>query len=266
MRTLIRAAAGVVALAALSSSASATVWSYSWTNGQPGGPSANHSAGLIESFTTSFNDVTRRLTFSVTFGAVPSNPGAGLQTNGFWLAINDGPNPKTNPGEMAIFYFDARNLAAPRMTVYGYNGQNGPNSWQDGNPALGGNQIGDLIHGVNDSSYLLAPPAAGDSMTPGGARRSRSFYIDATAIINHTPLYPDPVDPWHGTGFRNELGIWFHPVRGMSTTYNETTGRITAYNAGTQGWVDASFLRTIPTPGSAALLGLGAALVVRRRR
>ncbi len=52
----------------------------------------------------------------------------------------------------------------------------------------------------------------------------------------------------------------------MSTTYNETTGRITAYNAGTQGWVDASFLRTIPTPGSAALLGLGAALVVRRRR
>ncbi|MBY0313778.1 MAG: hypothetical protein K2W85_17070 [Phycisphaerales bacterium] len=265
MRTLICAAAGAIALAA-SSSAFATVWSYNWQNGQPGGPTANHAAGLVDSFSTSFDDVTKRLTFSVTFGAVPGNPGGGLQTNGFWLAINDGPNPKTHPGEMAIFYFDARNLANPRMTVYGYNGQNGPNSWQDGNPVAGGNQIGDLIHGVNDEAYKLSALGAGDTMTPGGERRTMSFDIDATAIINHVPLYPDAVDPWHGTGFRDKLGIWFHPVRGMSTTYNETSGRITAYSTGTQGWVDASFLNTVPTPGSAALLGLGGLLAARRRR
>lgn len=265
MRTLICAAAGAMALAA-ACSAHAAVWSYSFTNGQPGGPSTNNDAGLIDSFNTSFNDVTKRLTFSVTFGAVPGNPGGGLQTNGFWLAINNGPNPKAHPGEMAIFYFDARNLANPRMTVYGFNGDNGPNSWQDGNPLVGGNQTGDLIHGVNDASYKLAALAAGDSMTPGGARRTMSFDIDATAIINHMPLYPDAVDPWHGTGFQNNLGIWFHPVRGMSTTYNESSGRITAYSTGMQGWVDASFLHTVPTPGSAALLGFGTLLVARRRR
>lgn len=266
VRALGLAGAGAMVLGG-AQAAQAAIWSYTFTQGGAGMPSANNDAGYVAAFSTTFDTVSKRLTFSATFGPRPGQ--STLSTNGFWLALNGGPNPKNHPGEMALYYFDASNTAAPKMTVYGYNGVNGPNSWQDGDPVASGNQIGDLIHGVNDTSYRLSPLSVVDVGSGATATRTMSFDINASAIIGHTPLYPDAVDPWTGTGFADKLGIWFHPIAGWSATYNQTSGRITALSTPTQGWVDAENLRTtqiIPTPGAAALMSMGLMLAGRRRR
>ncbi len=265
----VRALALSVCAVALSAGAANAV-TYSWTFvpglPQPAGGSygLNNDAGRIDLVSTSFNTVSKRLTFDVSFGQV----GGSLVTRGYWLALNNGPNPKTNGGEMALFYFDANNLAAPVLTTYAYNGVNGPNSWSDGNGSAAGSPIGDLIKG----RYEMASYVEHISVQDIGGQRIFRLAIDASSIIAHTPLYPSPVgDPWFGTGFDSLLGVWMHPVRSFNATYEApgagVRGRLTALNLGTQGWLDGTNFQTqIPTPGAAVLAGLGGLLAVSRRR
>lgn len=268
-KRMLLCAVALSASAGLVSMSYADVFSYNYVKGAPGAPSQNSDAGSIEAFTTTFDTNTKSLTFSAVFGPKPGNTAAGLITKGFWLALDAGPDPKGHPGEMALFYFDAKNLSSPLLSIYAYNGVNGPNSWQDGNPSVNGNQPGDLIKGAFNTSSYLSPLVASDSSTPAGPRRTLGFSLNASSIISHTPLYPDPVDPWFGTGFNSKLGIWFHPVTEFNATYSESTGAITSLGIGTQGWIDASNLTTnreIPAPGAAGLLVLGGMTLARRRR
>ena len=262
-------AIGACAALAIAAGANADVYSYSYVMGASGMPSQNTAGGKVEQFTTTFNTATKALTFTATFGPVPGHTSQGLVTHGFWLVLDGGPNPKSHPGSLAIFYFDASNIAAPVMSVYGYNGQNADTSWLDGNPAKSGNQAGDLITGAFNVTHDIAPPTVTDFTNATGKHRTMSFSVDATSIIKHVPLYPDPSTPWFGTGFGSSIGFWFHPVTTFDASYNTTTGAIKSLSVCNEGWVDGSNQctgKTVPAPGCAALLGLGALAAMRRRR
>lgn len=258
------AAAGVLSVGA--AGASATLYNWAFTPGMPGSYGLSNAGGTIHSVFTTFDTTSKQLTYTINF--------SDRVTQGYWLALNNGPNPKNHPGELGLFYFDASDVfdldatTNIRLTAYGYNGENGPNSWQDGNPGVAGNQPGDLIKGINNTAWIQAI-SAGDVVLPGGVNGRRlSMTIDATDIISHTPLYPDAVDPWYGTGFDSSLGIWCHPVTAFTAGYSNTTGGITSLSLGNQGWLDGDHFRTdlIPAPGAGALAGAGALLLGRRRR
>jgi MYXO-CTERM domain-containing protein len=246
------------AVAALSGSAMATVYSWNFAAGQPQGPGLgtygiNNSGGTIASMTASFDNVSNQFSFAVQF--------SNRTTNGFWLAVSPGPNPKGHSGELALIYFDASNQSAPRATAYAYNGNNASNSYLDGTSRPGTQTpdfIGALINGVN--STLTFANTSG-----GGRRLSMSF--DATFIQNHLPL--DPIDrarnEWTGLAFGQNLGIWFHAVDGLQTSYN-SQGRLTNFSYTKEGWLDGEGFTTVPTPGAAAALALAGLASARRRR
>jgi hypothetical protein len=262
------AAAGVVVLA--STAAHATMFSWNYVKGQPGLGSQydrNDTGGTVESINATFDSTSKRMTFDVFFTG--ATPGSSLITSGFWLVLDNGPNPKTHAGELAILYFDAATLSAPKLSVYGYNGQNASNSWQDGASDQAGNQPGDLIKGIYETSGFINSIIAENTTVGGTAMRHMKFDINAADIVGHTPLYPE-TGPWQGTGFDNHLGIWFHPVDVFTATYESSSGgkrgKITGLTTQTEGWLDGQNFTSIPTPASVALLGLGGLVAMRRRR
>jgi hypothetical protein len=243
--------------------------SFTYTKGQPGNGTQyqrNDSGGTLEQLNTSYDPTSHRLTFDTLFTG--STSGGPLITSGFWLVLDGGTSPKGHSGELAIFYFDASTLSAPKITAYGYNGANASTSWQDGNIDASGNQTPDLIKGIYDTSWINTLRA--ENVTIGGTQyRHLSFDVDATDIIAHNPLYP-VVGPWVGTGFGSQVGIWLHPVDVFTAAYESSGsnrhGKITSLTTQTEGWLDATNFNTVPAPASCALLGLGALCAARRRR
>lgn len=257
------AAAGLLSAGAFSAHAAVHAWAF--TPGMPGSYGISNAGGTFHSVIATFDTSSKQLTWTVNF--------SDRVTQGYWLAINNGPNPKNHPGELGLFYFDASDVFDAdattdiRLTAYGYNGENGPNSWQDGNPAVAGNQAGDLIKGINNTAWIQSI-SAGNVVLPGGINGRRlTFTIDATDIIAHAPLYPDATDPWYGTGFDAGLGVWFHPVSAFNANYG-ANGGISSLSLGDQGWLDGDHFSTdlIPAPGAGALAGIGGLLLGRRRR
>lgn len=241
-------------VAACAGSANAQTYAYNVDFNAPGAPGVNNNGGTFDSLSTTFNHSTNRLTFSVTF--------ANQVTKGFTLAINGGANPKGHGGEMALFYFDASSLAAPKLTAYNYNGQNNITSYFDGDGATAGIQAPDKIQSNGDLGV-------GDTVSAqdSGGKRTLSFSIDASTIIGHNPLYGTPGD-WTGAQYAENFGIWMHPFRTFNPTYN-ANGDITNLQSGGQGWFDGTYLQTtlIPLPSAAAMAGVGLfGIGLRRRR
>ena len=116
--------------------------------------------------------MTERFTFDVDFNADPTD------VDGFWLVVNNGPNPKSsNVNELAIMYGD---MATGTLSTFIYNGANNSNSLN--NPA---------IHLQTDTFSTTS-----DSL---------SIDIDASAINSWVG------DPnYTGISFDNNIGIWFH--------------------------------------------------------
>jgi hypothetical protein len=219
------------------------VYTYSYAEG-PLGYARNDTGGTVKAINATFSPITKRLVFDAYFsGATLGGP---LITTGFWLVLDNGPNPKTHPGELAIFYFDATTLASPTLTVYAYNGADANTSWSDGDPGTPGDQPGDLIKGVYETSYLHALIAE-DTTVGGQPRRHLKFDIDATDIMSHVPLYP-AASPWYGAGFDLALGLWFHPVAGFAAAYETNAdghrGGITSLATSGEGWLDAANIAT----------------------
>lgn len=247
-------AIAAVALAA-AGSANAAIYQYEWTPGAPGSYGINHNGGQIDRILGTFDTDSKELSWVVTFG--------NQVTEGITLAVSPGPNPKNNPGELALFYLDAKDINDPRLTAYGYNGQNNASSWQDGDSATGGNQTPDNIMTDANTSIIL------DKMSIDNADGTRTlgFTIDASDIISHVPVYPSATDPWTGAQWGEKIGVWMHTFRTFNVGY-DNDGLINSFNKGGEGWFDGHNLDTtlIPTPGALALAGLGALATIRRKR
>jgi len=243
---------------ATAGSAGATIYQWDWQVGDPGHYGTNNNGGTFESITSTFDNITNALTWDVTF--------SDQVTEGFTLALNNGPNPKGHAGELALLYVDLTNMTNPQMLAYAYNGRDSNNSYKDGRGNVAGLQTPDDIVDAGDrgGTGWINNLAVHD--TPDGARRI-VFDIDATVINTTTPMYPGS-SPWFGTGYGKDLGIWFHPYRDLETEYDAGTGLLKKWK-GHGGYFDGRNFETheVPAPGPVALIaGAGVLAGSRRRR
>lgn len=252
MKTALFLSAG--AIVAACSTANAGIYAWDWTRGQPVSAGISDAGGTLHSISTTFDTDTNRLAWSVTF--------SNQVTDGFTLVLSPGPNPKGHPGELAIVYFDSKNMGAPRASVYNYNGENTLTSYRDGSPASG-TQAPDVITNTTFESGVFESISAVDA----DGKRTLSFVMNATGVNSHLPLYPNPNgNDWTGVAFGEKVGVWLHPIKNLSRSYNDG-GFLTSWS-GTHGWMDGNNISTrlVPTPGAAALAGVGGLLMVRRKR
>lgn len=231
--------------------ANATIYNFNWN---PSVSGVNNGVGSLNSISSTFNNVSNRLSWSYNMGSA-SNPN---KSNGAWLVLSPGPNPKGYSGELAIFYMDfSKN--SPILTAYAYNGVNGPSSYLH---AAGSNSTPDLIKSSkNDSSWIfgLTKKSEANGTTTYG------FDIDATAINNHKPKYPGNAK-WTGAAYGSKIGVWFHPVQ---ATFGYSGAALCQFNVSKQGWLDGENFKTtqaVPEPTTMALLGLGGVVAARRRK
>ncbi len=232
--------------------ASADVYSWDW---QPGDTGVNNNAGILESVEMRFHTNSDRFVFNVTF--------ADQITEGYTLAVSPGANPKGHAGELALLYFDATNMNQVKLNAVAYNGLNTQTSYYDGSPASGVQAPDQIATSLNAIDAAMISATASDH----DGKRTFSLTLDATAINNHIPANPGPNGPseWTGVEFGSLMGIWFHPVKNLNSTY-DANGFLTEWG-GQQGWLDGSnFTTSVPAPAAGATLLAAFGLAGRRRR
>ena len=192
-------------------------------------PPGSANAGDITNVTTSYDTNTEVFSWSYTITA----DGSSNFSDGFWLVVTDGENPKNDPNEYGIMYGD---LASNSITVYEYSGQNNANSWN--NP------------GIFLESFT------GFTSVSNGSTNTLSFSIDVSGVNSSTAV--SSPSSWKGVNFGEKIGIWFHPSTGTSVGFNGN-GEITSFGYTNQGWYDASNQTTtsVPEPDYLVLLALG---------
>jgi PEP-CTERM motif len=260
--------------------AQADVYGYQWDrpavfDGNAGPVYVSDEAGLITNVTTQYDQDNQTLSF---FAAFEPEPGTGQLPDGFFLVLNNGPQPIGIDGEFAILYFDAVSDVSPVITAYAYNGENGADSFFDGAAAPGNQAPDPIISSLNDPTFVTSASSVDN---PGG--RVLSFTIDTSAINAFNPLYGNAAD-WQGIGFDENIGVWFHPYSLLNPAYGNdgfllpdpagsswlTWGQYPDLGEQFHGWLDATNQPTdvlIPEPASLALIGLGmVALSGRTRR
>ncbi|MFK7820928.1 MAG: Ig-like domain-containing protein [Planctomycetaceae bacterium] len=173
-------------------------------------PPGSENGGDIQRVTTTFNETTNEFSFKMVIDG---------DTDGFTLAINDGPNPKGNGDEMALFYFD-NSGREPVVTAYNYNGENNFSSFQD-TP---------LASSLNGDS-----PFSGIEVTTDKAgNKVFCFTMDATELQSHSDG-----EAWTGVAFDEKIGMWLHPMEGLQTNYG-ADGYLDSWNFDSQGWFDTA--------------------------
>lgn len=179
----------------------------------------------------------------------------GKKTDGFWLAVSPGQQPKGTNNELALFYFDAN---AKAVTAYAYNGVNGDNSWSTPGDKIVGSKA--LAPKVLDLINITVSDNADGSRTLG-------FRADISKIRNAKGN-----SDWTGAYFADTIGYWFHPVTGLNASY-ASDGFLSSWGYKSAGWVDTPGAQgtvckdmPVPEPTSIAALGAGVALLARRRR
>lgn len=156
-----------------------------------------------ESVETTYNEETQVLTWSSTFSTIGNHV-----IDGGWLVLSDGPNPKQQDLEYAIFYLDTD---LNRLTAYAYNGQNNSSSYAN-NPFLGS------WENVLDVSDYMVFENGQDV-----AKRTIGFEIDATDLNNAVSTNTDlDANTWKGVAYGDEVGIWKHFGTNTSVTYSGT--------------------------------------------
>ncbi len=173
-------------------------------------PQGSDAGGDIQRVTTSFNETTSEFTFRTVIDG---------DTDGFTLAVNNGPNPKGNGDEVPLFYFD-NSGDQPVITAYNYNGENNFSSFQD-TP-------------IASSLNADSPFSAVEVTTDAAGNTVFSFNLDATSIQEFSDG-----ETWSGVSFQEQIGVWLHPMTGLETSYN-ADGFLESWDFESQGYFDTA--------------------------
>lgn len=241
------ACAAMVAACGMAS-AQAPAFEWSWNRGDSG-VSINDNAGRFSSVYAYYNTITERFVWEATFD--------NQITEGFTLAVNEGRNPKGIAGELALVYVDLTH-GAPVVTAYGYNGLNAQTSFRDGEPAGGTQAPTRIATSEAESGFVNSV----DVIDANGGRTIR-LDLDASAINAFGAANGMP--EWEGLRFGEEIGMWFHSNKDLSSSYN-AEGFLSSWD-GDQGYFDGSGRVTtpVPTPATFALSGVGLGMLASRR-
>lgn len=235
---LIRSCTALLVMSLSSATFAGAIYSFDQKN-----PTGSDNAGDLKNVSTSYDSNTGLFNWSYTIG----RNSAGDFSDGFWLVVTDGENPKQDANEYAILYGDTD---SNKLTAYEYSGQNNANSF-----AAPGNLLAS-----QSNAFSLYDNIAEDI-------RTISFSLSATDINANNGI--DSVESpgmWKGLNFAEKIGIWFHASTQTEVGYNGD--RITSFDYDTQGWYDVGNKATsVPEPAILSLLGFGLAAVgVARRR
>jgi hypothetical protein len=221
----------------------------------------NQASGNVNFISAEDNDTTNKFSFYANFAKNGTEV-----PNAFWLAVSNGPNPKGQAGELALIYFDGTGAGTPKVTAYGYNGENGFTSYFDGSQAAGTQTPDRIASSVATPTFLKR----WDNSTDASGNRTLGFDIDKGVINSYVPKNTGSA-PWQGINFSDKMGIWFHAVSDASTSY-DVNGFLKSFSFDKQGWVDLENAKTktggspVPEPASMIALGLGAVGLIRRKR
>ncbi len=225
--SLAKPAALALMLAASANASATVIYEYNRGAGTFGGNS-----GLsYDSVNATYNTATEEFSFTVDYD--------GTAADGGWLVISPGPNPKRSDDELGIAYFDA---TSGGVWIYGYNGLNNNNSWQET----------DFL-GYFDGAYSTVDGIA-------------TLAFDATDVQGGLDT---------GFEFGMEIGIWFHPSANLTATGDDEG--LTSFIARQNGWLDTNFdgncdnpntgcITAIPEPNSMLLAAMGVGVMGLRRR
>lgn len=247
---------GLAACAAVAPMAGADICSWNWNRNDPGHYGINDAAGHWSSVQASYDTNSMAFSWAATF--------ENTVTNGFWLAVSPGDNPKGHAGELALMYADFSTPGNPILTVYAYNGVNGDSSYFDGDNAAGV-QAPDRIASTHNGF------AAGMSLVDNAGRRTLSISFNAAAINAHVPLYDSDQNEWTGVAFGTQppprLGLWMHTVKGLDAEY-DSDGYLKNWSYDSQGWFDGRdfHVNCVPAPAATGLLAFAGLFAGRRRR
>ncbi|MBL4591742.1 MAG: PEP-CTERM sorting domain-containing protein [Phycisphaerales bacterium] len=247
---MLKITALVLSAGIASSAAQAELFVWDWAVGDT---HAVNTGGTFDSIRTTYDDTTSVFTWEMTF--------SDQITDGFTLAVNNGPNPLGHAGEFALLYFDATDTDDLRLSAFAYNGEDTQQSYIDGSPDAGIQAPDEIYNSVSILDQLLSA-----SVTDLDGSRTFAFSLDTSVINAYSPVNPGPGGDadWSGMQFGQYIGAWVHPVTELATEY-DNNGSLIQWG-GREGFIDTSWKPTTPAPGTFALLGLGGMVISRRRR
>lgn len=198
-------------------------------------PPGSDKAGDIKNVSTSYNTNTEVFSWSHTIG----KNAMGDLSDGFWLVVTDGENPKNDANEYAILYGDVN---TGTVTAYEYSGARKDNSY-------------------NDPNILLGSYSGLNSIDNADMTRTISFSLDATDInANNGVQSVSKPNMWKGLNFSEKVGIWFHPLTATNINYDSNNG-ITSLSYSKKGWYDTSNRSTttvaVSEPQTVLLFAIG---------
>ncbi|MCB0352913.1 MAG: hypothetical protein KDD64_05285 [Bdellovibrionales bacterium] len=232
-------------------------------NGQQG------SAGYIRTLLLTID--TTAETFSLTANYEECN---GVLPDGSWLVLSGGPNPKDHAGQFPIIYFDgSHSHDNPTLSIYAYNGQNGPTSWYNsgtsGSP-LPADRI--LSNDANSGSPNFVSDAFVREESDG--TRTIHYSINFHEISAFIPHHLNGAE-WEGLTFGDHIGVWYHSLSSLTSAYcapNDThakclsvfpgqssAGFLKQWSFGYQGYYDIGDHETNTYPYCTVAFGVGGA-------